>query len=260
MPGSDFPSSWELVGELFRDRRLKDADLPHGVTTRALGDMAESGARGAALARAGLEGAFPRILRQVHGTGIQLAGEGAPMETQEGDGWILARPGVVGVFVADCAPLFLWQTVPRAARVAPGAKSNPDGARDGSRPLAAGVFHVGWRGAKRGMPRRAVAAFAENFKILPGELSASIGPRIGSCCFRVGEDVSSQFGGASVVERAGVSFLDLGAEIGAQLTSAGVPAQAVGVCGECTSCSRELFFSYRREKQNHRMLAFLSLN
>lgn len=254
---SEPENPWLQSGDLFCDRRLQEAGLTHGVTTRVLGDMAEPAARHRAMERAGLSGRIPRLLKQVHDTGIQIQVPQDVAEIPEGDGWLLAGPGspgakaapegagdgslprpVVGVYVADCAPLFLWSSSRRAA----------------------GVFHVGWRGARHRMPSRAVESFHETLGVPPGELSASIGPRIGPCCFRVGPEVSSLFRAGSSLDKEDGHYLDLGAEISAQLQEEGVPAAAIAASGECTFCRSELFFSYRREKQSLRMLAFLSLN
>jgi len=231
-------SSWVPGRDFFRDERFAAAGLLAGVTTRALGDMKSAAARAAALDQAGLGGRSAFFLKQVHSTGIVPVGrDSRPEPVPEGDGLITDLSGpVLGVFVADCAPLFLWSAGGRAA----------------------GLFHVGWRGSL-GMPRQAVAALVRRYGLKPGELEASLGPHIGSCCYRVGPETATRFEPRSLARRGGELFLDLTAQVKAQLVEAGVREEAFEASPACTSCQGERFFSFRREKQDSRMMAFLAL-
>jgi len=233
-------SRWDLHQEYFwRDAAWDEAGVIHGVTARKLGNMKDAAARAAALEKAGLGGRPAFLLKQTHGTGIiALDSSTPPDNVPEGDGWITDTPGrVLCVFVADCLPLFL---------------------RD-SKGKAAGVFHVGWKGAQAGMPREAVAAFARIYGIKAGELKASLGPHIGPCCYRVGPEMSSKFRAASLISRDAGLYLDLGAEVEAQLLESGMNKEDIAASDACTSCGADLFYSFRREKQDCRMMAFLSL-
>jgi YfiH family protein len=215
------------------------AGLRHGVTSAFHGSMKDAARREAALRRAGID--VPcRLLQQVHGVSIHGLTDGGevPPHGTSGDGWILRAPGplAAGVFVADCAPLFVW---------------HPSGA-------AAGVFHAGWRGMSAGMARKAVEGFvALGFKA--SELAASIGPRIGPCCFKVGPEVAAQFRLGSVLVREGGSYVDLAAEARSQFIEAGLIGEAICASPSCTCCQRELLFSYRRDKQDMRMMAFVMM-
>lgn len=213
----------------------------YGVTTRACGNMKDPAARAAALERAGLAGLPAFYLRQVHGCDILRLSAGSSVADQapDGDGWITDAPGLVlCVFVADCMPLFLWEASGRAA----------------------GVFHCGWRGACAGMPRRAVEAFKRHYGIEARDLRAFVGPSIGPCCYRVGPEMREKFHPDSFAQREGGLFLDLGAEARRQLLATGLPVGAVSTKAPCTCCSRDEFFSFRRDKQDSRMLAFISLS
>ncbi|MCX5796322.1 MAG: polyphenol oxidase family protein [Elusimicrobia bacterium] len=214
-----------------------------GFTTRAWGDMRYSRLRQEALAKAGAPEADARLLRQVHGNRISIlrGGDDSGVLTQ-GDGWLTDQPGaVVGVVVADCLPVWIW-------------------ARSGQ---AAGVFHAGWRGLEAGLLGAAVAEFSRSFNIRPGDLGASVGPHVGACCYRVGDDVAARFRKGSLRLRGGEVFLDLGDEARTQLLAAGLGADAVGICPDCTACRAGLFYSYRREggrgPRTGQMLAFLWL-
>lgn len=230
--GPPSAASWVERDGLFVEPRLAALGLRHGFAARRLGDMKDPAAAAAAAAAAGL--AAPKTLRQVHGTTVRLAREPAG---QDGDGWVLDRPGVcVGVYAADCLPLYLW---------------SEDGA-------AAGVFHAGWRGTAAGMARAAVAALGRA-GAAPGRLFAAAGPHAGACCYRVGPELEGRFPAASFASRGGELFLDLAAETRRQLLDAGLAPQRVAVAAPCTVCRPEDFHSFRRDKRDARMLAFLAL-
>lgn len=178
----------------------------------------------------------PLTLKQVHGNVIHDA---IPENAgKEGDGWLVSQPGLaVAVYTADCVPLFLWSD-------------------DGK---AAGVFHAGWRGTEKKMAQAAVAAFRDRLGIPASKLSAATGAHINSCCFKVGEEFTSLFP-ASVLQRRGENlYMDLAAETRRQLVEAGVSTDKIGAPAPCTACRAEDYFSFRRDKQDARLLALLSL-
>lgn len=241
MSASSLASPWISSEGLWRDERFLAAGLRHGVTTRVLGDMKDPARREAAFAAAGLAGRPAYYVQQVHGSNIaaNLKGEAlAPAAVLKGcDGWVTERTdSIVCIFVADCLPLFL---------------------RARGRPFA-GLFHAGWRGTLEKMALGAVLAF-ERHGIKPSEIEASIGPHIGPCCYRVGREVAERFDVASSREREGGFYLDLGREVRGHLLGAGVPEEAVAASPLCTSCRSDLFFSFRRDKGDSRMMAFVSL-
>ena len=207
--------------------------IPHGFTTRPMGNMKDPARRREAAGRAGL--ADPLTLKQVHGTAIhRAAAENAGLD---GDGWIVDACGVaVAVYVADCVPLYLWTEDGRAA----------------------GVFHAGWRGTAAGMAKAAVAAFVAHGA--PAKtLHTATGPHIGACCYRVGVDLEEKFPTTSFLRRDGAAYLDLAAETRRQLFEAGVPEENIGPDAPCTASHADDYFSYRRDKQDARHCAFLSL-
>ncbi|MEK7859263.1 MAG: peptidoglycan editing factor PgeF [Elusimicrobiota bacterium] len=236
MPASKTASTWALEKGLFIDERLKRLGIRHGVTARTLGDMQHADRRRAALAGAGVV-TEAHFLKQVHGTVIiDVPAASAPEAGAAADGWITASPKTaLGVYAADCLPLFVWERRGRAA----------------------GVFHSGWRGTALGMPGKAVAAFSQRYGIEPRDLQAAVGPHIGPCCYKVGSDLEGRFRAESFSRDAGVLRLDLGAEARSQLLSAGLAEEDVSVSDACTSCQTQLLFSFRRDKTGSRMMAFL---
>jgi YfiH family protein len=212
--------------------------IRHAVSSALSGDMKDKERRGRALQEAGIDGPC-LFLRQVHGTRIVCLGQKdePPSPGAEADGWILhgSRPRAAGVFVADCVPLFVW---------------HPSG-------RAVGLFHAGWRGMSAGMAGRAAQGFQALGFPAP-ELLASIGPHIGSCCFKVGPEVAAVFHPASVLKREEGLCVNLAGEARRQLLEAGLSSGSIVSSPDCTSCGRALF-SYRRDKQDVRMAAFVML-
>lgn len=211
------------------------AGLRHGMTTRLLGNMKDGAVRGAAAARLDLP--EPLTLKQVHGTVIHRAAASAL--GLEGDGWTLG-PGdeglCVGVYVADCVPLYLWSD-------------------DGK---YAGVFHAGWRGMAAGMPTKAVAALvARGAKA--ASLNAALGAHIGTEAYKVGPEFADSFPASSLPRREDGLRLSLHADASRQLLLAGVRPGAIAEPAPCTASNPDAYFSFRRDKQDARMLALLAL-
>ncbi len=196
-------------------------------TTRDLGDMRYARHRQEALARLGAPEPDARLMRQVHGKAISvLRRDDESGVLAQGDGWLTDKPGaVVGVVVADCVPVWMWERTGKAA----------------------GVFHAGWRGLEAGILGAAAAEFSRSFSVRPADLEAAVGPRAGPCCYEVGPEVASRFRRGSLRLAGGKTFLDLGAEARAQLLEAGLPAAAVSVSSDCTVCRASQFYSWRRE-------------
>jgi hypothetical protein len=135
------------------------------------------------------------------------------------------------------------------------------------------AVHAGWRGTAADAARSAVEALAHHFGSAPEHLVAAIGPSIGPCCYRVGQDVRAAFEAAGARDGSidawfsetpagsalrGVPgtdpsasgggpalFLDTWRANADQLRRAGVPAGQIHVSRVCTSCHRDTFHSYR---------------
>lgn len=103
------------------------------------------------------------------------------------------------------------------------------------------VVHGGWRGILGGIVERAGRAMTGP----PG--SAVIGPSLGPCCFTVSEDVAEAFArrfGPGVVDEGRV---DLWEAASVALRELGVRSAQIVNPRLCTSCNRDLFYSYRAE-------------
>jgi YfiH family protein len=235
-PTDAFTWTQEPWGRALRCTRLP---APHLFTSRDVA-LRDDAAEWAAVA-ASLEVTVDRLLlvKQVHGTQVAVArvGKTGGWIRPEADVIVSADPSVViGVRVADCAPVLLYDRVRGAV----------------------GAAHAGWRGTAAGAAAAAVRAMQKEFESKAADLVAAIGPCLGACCGEVGPDVVDAFraGGA---ERASIaawfrpgtcdrSFLDLERANRDQLEAAGMNPEAIFVSGLCTKTHHARLHSYRAER------------
>jgi polyphenol oxidase len=211
-------------------------------------------------------------LKQIHSKLVLLAGvaDAGREKPRKADGLMTDQPGLlVGIQTADCIPVLV---------------------ADRKRRVVA-AFHAGWRGTVNRIVESGVGRMRLEFGSRPEDLVAAIGPGIGPCCFAVGEEVFSEFESQfayarelfrevydsdSIRRKYPMLFLTQRAPghspIGPslhlnlieanrrQLLSAGLKARSIQLIGGCTSCQRELFFSYRAS-QGHtgRMMSVIGI-
>lgn len=181
--------------------------------------------------------AEPAWLNQVHGTRVVDAA--AAGDTPDADASVARDAGAVCVVMtADCLPVLLCD---RAGTVVAAA-------------------HAGWRGLCDGVLEATVAAMG----VAPGELLAWMGPAIGPDAFEVGAEVRAAFVARDPSADAafapigdGKYLADLYALGRQRLAAAGVGAVTGG--DHCTVIERDLFFSYRRDRQTGRMASLIWL-
>jgi len=176
------------------------------------------------------------LVKQVHGVHVAIARRERPdgWARPEADAIITDDPGVaIGVRVADCAPVLIFDPVKSVA----------------------GAAHAGWRGTAAGAAAAAVRAMGEAFGSRPADLIAAIGPCLGRCCGEVGPDVLAAFraGGAEDASmdawftpgQGDRSWLDLERANRDQLASAGIDPARIFASGLCTKTHRDRLHSYR---------------
>ncbi len=188
--------------------------------------------------------------RQVHGATVLVVD--APGCAGEADALVTTTPGLrLAVRAADCGTLVL------------STPSTPWTSENGA--TAVGVAHVGWRGARDGV----VASAAKAVREAAGaeRVLAWLGPCIGPCCYRFGEDdldaVASALGpDVRSTTADGEPALDLPKAVALATAAAGV--ELTGVDGRCTACSLDeagqpSFFSHRArgDVARHGVLAWL---
>jgi len=228
-----------------------ESRIAHGFGTKQEGERKPSRSdwRGKAV-QVGEE-IFPLLsLRQVHGDRV-IHSDGTLQKVEEvwqmeGDALITRAPGVaLGVFTADCLPVFLYDPVREAV----------------------GIVHAGWRGTARGISRKAVAKMKEFFQSRASNLLAGLGPCIGPCCYEVDEPVSDAFssggfpwGLVSHPRGKGKWMLDLYKANRFLLESSGILRENIHTLNMCTSCRGDTFYSYRNaDKTGGRQLNFIAL-
>ena len=184
--------------------------------------------------------------KQVHGVSVVYAtqndaGRGAldyESSIADCDGFITDQPNLpLAILTADCLPVFLY---------------NP-------KIPAAGILHAGWRSSEANICSAGIKLMHDKFKNDPADLLAAFGPAIRSCCYEVSEDFKSNFPFA-IFRRAGSRYMDLANLNRTQLINAGVREENIFDSALCTYCSKDAFFSFRKEaKAAGRMLSFVSL-
>lgn len=184
---------------------------------------------------------------QVHGENIVRIDELniARMRAVHADALMTDVPGIaVGVETADCVPVLLFDPV---------------------RPAVAAV-HAGWRSTVKKIVQKAVNRMHEEFRSDPSRLVAAIGPAICGKCYEVDEPVigpvqqAFAFWREVTLPRAGDRWsLDLVAANRLELLQVGLAEKNIHSAGMCTSCRKDLFYSYRAEGRTGRMLSVIML-
>jgi YfiH family protein len=180
-------------------------------------------------------------LSQMHRDGcVVVTSKDEPRGRYEGDAILTDRNDVfICVSVADCLPIFLLE----------------------EKRGVIGLVHAGWRGTLLGITRRILDAAKNKLNCDPSCFTAAFGPCIRSCCYQVRDDVAILFDDECVSysqkEESNLDLADLNLK---QLADGGVKRNKIIASNSCTCCEEELFYSYRREKENAgRMIGFMGL-
>jgi YfiH family protein len=183
-----------------------------------------------------------QTIRQIHSSIVLHAPpgvEGDAGKTQEGDALVSEQSGVrVGVKTADCVPILIVDPLGKVVA----------------------AIHAGWRGSAENIAAAAVLEITALWKTHPENLRAAIGPSIGVCCYQVGPDVARRFSTwiPDLEQASAPAHLDLRAVNEMQLRAVGI--SNIWKSNECTFCSADRFFSFRREReQAGRMVSFIGL-
>jgi purine-nucleoside/S-methyl-5'-thioadenosine phosphorylase / adenosine deaminase len=177
----------------------------------------------------------PAWLRQVHG--VHVVDLDRPDTNREGDAATTRQSETVcAIRAADCMPVLLADEAGKAI----------------------GAAHAGWRGLCGGVIEETIGAMR-----VPGEkLIAWLGPAIGPKAYEVGDEVRTAFlqrdaaaETAFAPSRPGHWLLDLYTVARQRLLSRGVGRVFGG--GYCTYTDARRFHSYRRDRTDARMAAFV---
>jgi len=205
--------------------------IPHLTTVKSCGNMKDEQQRIKFCQANNINHKEIVFAQQVHGTFVKkVSKQDCGTFIAECDGLITNEKNItLAVFTADCMPVFMTS-------------------RDYS---VIALVHAGWRGLAGGILESALISFKKDFGILPQDVFTYIGPHISKCCYEVGSDVKKAF---DVPESE--KYLSLSEQAEKQLRSFGV--KRVYLNENCTCHEGELFFSYRREPTECRMMSLIS--
>lgn len=179
---------------------------------------------------------------QVHGSAVARITASSPVP----EPWVNQACDSVVCTVADQAVLLVFADCVPVVLAAPGGFA---------------VAHSGWRGTKARIAALSLEALCQEAGCTPDEVSAYIGPHISASAYEVSEELAAdfvrEFGSAAVPSH---RHLDLSACIRLSLEQAGMPAQNVVDCQECTASQTDRFFSHRAEQGRtgrHAAVAFM---
>lgn len=145
------------------------------------------------------------------------------------DGIIITVPNVpVVLCYADCVPLILYSK-----------KDN-----------VLAVLHAGWRGTASGITKKACKMLIKEMGISPKDIKVAIGASISQCCFEVSPDVKKALECSLDGQYKGISSankMDLKKINAYQAMESGI--LDIDIMEYCTSCSNDLFYSYRKNNQ-----------
>lgn len=186
--------------------------------------------------------------KQVHGTDVliiedQNIGE---VSIQQKDGFITNKKGIaLCTYHADCVPIYFYDNIKEVIALA----------------------HAGWKGTLNNIVKVVIENMIEYFGCNIEDISAAIGPSIGSCCYEIGPDVEKLFKKQYpdyidiIIYKDHKMYLDLWKVNKMNLINLGVSEKKIFLSKFCTSCNIDNLYSYRKEKgTKNRMIAAITLN
>jgi polyphenol oxidase len=237
---SIFPESRIVAG--FTTRHGGDSEPPFdslnlGMST---GDDRSTVARNrvAAFESLGFEIDDVAFAGQIHGSHVRVVTK-AGLYTGT-DGLVTCTPGLLlAITAADCAAILL---------------ADMDAG-------VVGACHAGWRGAVGGIVEETLRVMESEGASL-AQIRAYVSPCIGAESFEVGPEVASEFAPDFIrkTDDSDRSYVDLKADIGHRLLSAGISEDAIEVSPHCTVRAVGDFFSHRAESgRTGRMMGIIGI-
>ena len=145
------------------------------------------------------------------------------------------------VMVADCAPVLFY---------------------DDKREVIAAA-HAGRAGAFKNIVANVVESFAKDFHCDVKNVSVSVGPSIGVCCYEVGVEIYEEAKELkldyAIERRNGGYYLNIRSVLKSQLLEAGVLDSNIGISSECNRCQSDKYFSYRQNAATGRFAGVIKL-
>jgi len=186
-------------------------------------------------------------VNQVHGDEIVVVDDQnyQSVRTSQADAIITNLQGTaIGIETADCVPVLIYDPAHRV--------------------IAA--VHAGWRSTVQKIVQKTIQRIQKQFGSEPADLIAAIGPAIGLECYEVDEPVMGPVRDAlpfwkeiTMPRSEGKWGLDLVKANAIELREIGVQPGNIHSLGMCTSCRRDLFYSFRAEGRTGRMLSVVMM-
>lgn len=208
----------------------KNFDTFHLTTTKYCGDMKNIDDRISFCSSIDIDYTKIVFANQIHGTSVKKVSIQNCSEVVDlCDGLITNDKNIMlCVFTADCMPIFM-------------------ASRDYS---VVAMLHVGWRGLAGGIIESATIRFLEDFGISPQDIFAYVGPHILQCCYQVGYELRKVFDRPSDEEN-----FSLSKEVQKQMKKIGIGKFYIN--SHCTCHEYEMFYSYRRQPTDERMMSLI---
>ncbi len=202
----------------------------HLTTTKYCGNMKNTEDRNNFCEKFGVDYTKIVFANQVHGTSVKkVSKKDCGKFIDLCDGLITNDKDIMlCIFTADCMPVFL-------------------ASRDYS---VVAMVHAGWRGLAGGIIESAAIRFLEDFGISTQDIFAYIGPHIGQCCYQVGDELKKAFNRPDDEE-----YFSLAKEAQRQTEKLGI--KKIYINSHCTCHEYEMFYSYRREPTDKRMMSLI---
>jgi len=216
---------------MITSQKLKSfANISHGFSTKDNHDLSN------------IKKSEIRSARQVHGTKIAIIHKHVNKNLPDADGLVTKLKNLsLAVKTADCVPLLFYDPVNKII----------------------GVAHSGWKGTLGNITKETIEAM----KILGAReknLLVVLGPHIKKCCYNIDKEREILFrnnfpSNTSLISyRNGMAYLNLSQAITYQLKNEGISQNNIEIIPLCTAGRPDLFFSYRRDKNNAgRMINFI---
>lgn len=140
--------------------------------------------------------------------------------------------------IADCIPVFLFEKKKKIVA----------------------AIHSGWKGTLNKITKVTTEKIIREFTADAGNVLAYIGPGISIEHFEVGREIADLFEDNVKLKKGEKFYIDLKLHNYLQLIGIGIPDENIEISDYCTYKEKELFHSYRRDKdKSGRMLGVIGM-
>lgn len=185
-------------------------------------------------------------MQQVHCGDVAIVKAGSETILPEVDGLVTTiQQSSLCVITADCLPVLLFD----------------------ARKKIIGAAHAGSKGLAKNILHNIIDTFKREFDSIPGDIHVTIGPSIEQQCYEVGGEVIERF--SSQLQWFDSSFysearrskylLNLRKIALHSLLKEGILKEHIEISEQCTKCSTETLYSYRRGDKFDRFVSVISL-